>query len=118
MQSEYFHSLADLCERDRQAFEAKIRFGVATANEMAFYAADESCPESRWREFAFDEEECVRKGLACNKKVTVNYLKSLLLSAEGEESKWIADLIEYRLGLEKIPDADADYRPKIMIRLA
>lgn len=115
MQSEYFHSIADLCERDREALLAKIRFGVATSTEMAFYAADDTCPESRWREFALDEDECVRKGLACNKNVTIDYLKSLQLAASDQEAEWLQELIKFRSDLERLPDLDAKVRPRIVL---
>jgi hypothetical protein len=115
MQSEYLHCIADLCERDREAFLSKIRFGIATSTEIAFYAADELCPESRWREFALDEEECIRKGLACNSKVTIEYLKSLQLAATDIEAEWLQELIKFRSDLERLPDLDGKVRPRIVI---
>jgi hypothetical protein len=118
MQSDYKVKLSDLGERDRDAFLAKIKFGMATSTDIAFFAAQEECPESKWREYALNENENVRRGLACNPKVDTNYFRSLQLFASEQEALWLKDLIEFREEMNKLPDLDEHNRPVVSIKLA
>jgi hypothetical protein len=118
MQSDFKVRLSDLSERDRDAFLAKIKFGMATATDIAFYAAQEECPESKWREYALNENENVRQGLACNPKVDTNYFRSLQLFASEQEAQWLKELIEFRETMDKLPDLDEHNMPVVHIKLA
>lgn len=118
MQSDYKNKLSDFCERDREAFMNKLRFRMANAYDIAFWAAQPECPESQWREYAFSECEDIRNGLACNPKVTIEYFKSLMFSADSQQVEQLQAMIKFREEMEKLPSLDSNGKPEIIIRLA